>query len=148
MAEARKTPAPERTSRLGGPDALPGERQADRAATARALFDAFAQADRAAAERLIADDFRFTSPNDDALDRAGYFEVCWPNAGTVRDFDLRHVATEGDRVFVTYEARNPAGHRFRNTELLLVRDGRVRAVEVYFGWTLPHPGGSPKSEAK
>jgi ketosteroid isomerase-like protein len=42
----------------------------------------------------------------------------------------------GEEVFVTYEARRQDGSRFRNTEIQTVRDGKVVAVEVYFGWDL------------
>ena len=31
-----------------------------------------------------------------------------------------------------------SGHRFRNTELNTVRNGKLVATEVYFGWNLPH----------
>jgi hypothetical protein len=33
---------------------------------------------------------------------------------------------------------------FRNTEFIATRDGKLRDVEVYFGWNIPHdakPGG-------
>ena len=42
------------------------------------------QQDRDAAESLIADDFLFTSPQDDHIDRAAFFERCFPTAGRVR----------------------------------------------------------------
>jgi len=45
---------------------------------------------------------------------------------------------EGDRVFVTYEARTAQGKRFRNTEILRVRNGKITEAEVYFGWDMPH----------
>jgi hypothetical protein len=41
-------------------------------------------------------------------------------------------------VFVTYEGRNSNGHRFRNTEILTIRDRHIVEVEVYFGWSVPH----------
>jgi len=42
-------------------------------------------------------------------------------------------------VFVTYEGRNSDGHSYRNTEILTVQNEQVVEVEVYFGWSLPHP---------
>jgi ketosteroid isomerase-like protein len=44
----------------------------------------------------------------------------------------------GDHVFVTYEGRSTSGKRFRNSEILTVRDGKIVEAEVYFGWTIPH----------
>ena len=49
-----------------------------------------------------------------------------------------------EKVYVIYDAKTTAGKRFRNSELLTVKDGKITKVEVYFGWTTPHkapPGG-------
>jgi ketosteroid isomerase-like protein len=112
---------------------------AENVATARALYDAVEAKDRRVAERLIADDFRFFSPRDNGLDRNKYFEICWPQAERFRDFKLTDAIADGERVFVTYEALLEDGDRFRNAEVLTVRNGRISAVEVYFGWNIPHP---------
>jgi hypothetical protein len=40
---------------------------------------------------------------------------------------------------VTYVGRSDSGRNFRNTEALTVRDGKIVEVEVYFGWSEPHP---------
>ena len=110
----------------------------DRIETAKAVFRAYADGDRDAIEKLIGDDFHFTSPLDNRIDRATYFERCWPNHSAITGFDFIHVAETGARVFVTYEGHNASGKRFRNTEILTVRDGKVSDVEVYFGWSVPH----------
>ena len=109
----------------------------DAIAVARAGYDAYVTKDRAAIEALIADDFHFTSPLDNRLDRATYFERCWPNSQSTEGFDFIHLVADGERVFVTYEGRS-GGRRFRNTELVTVKNGRITNVEVYFGWTIPH----------
>jgi ketosteroid isomerase-like protein len=107
--------------------------------TAKAIFKAYVDKDRAAVERLITEDFRFTSPLDNALQREAYLRICWPNSKTTKRFDFqRMVESGGDQVFVTYEADTTTGKRFRNTEVLTIRDGRISAVEVYFGWNVPH----------
>jgi ketosteroid isomerase-like protein len=105
---------------------------------ARAAYDAYVTKDRAALEALIADDFHFTSPLDNRLDRETYFRRCWPNSEAIAGFDVINLVTDANRVLVTYEGRNTNGHRFRNTEILSIRDNRIVDVEVYFGWSLPH----------
>ena len=105
---------------------------------ARASYRAYVEKDRAAIDALIADDFHFTSPLDNRIDRKTYFERCWPNSETISAFDFIHVVPDGERVFVTYEGQNVGGRRFRNIEIQTVRDGRIVEVEVYFGWTIPH----------
>src|ERR1700731_603015 len=107
-------------------------------AVARASYRAYVDKDRAAIEALIADDFHFTSPLDNRIDRATYFARCWPNSATIAAFDFIHIAPLGERVFVTYEGRSTSGKRFRNSEVLTVRDGKIVEAEVYFGWSIPH----------
>jgi ketosteroid isomerase-like protein len=107
-------------------------------AIARAAYEAYETKDRAALEELIAQDFRFTSPLDNRLDRETYFRRCWPNSEVIAEFDFINLVTDADRVFVTYECRNTNGSRFRNTEILTIRDQHIVEVEVYFGWSLPH----------
>lgn len=106
--------------------------------TARACYRAYETGDRAAAEALIADDLTFSSPADVGIDRARYFERCWPNAGAIAAYTFERLAElSGGEVLVTYVATRTDGSRLRNTEILTVRDGRIVAVEVYFGWNLP-----------
>jgi ketosteroid isomerase-like protein len=122
----------------------------DPLAIARASYQAYVDKDRAAIEALIADDFRFTSPLDNHIDRKTYFARCWPNSATLAGFDFIHLVPHGDRVFVTYEGRSTSGRQFRNTEILTVRHGQIAEAEVYFGWTIPHEaveGGSVNSSA-
>jgi hypothetical protein len=108
----------------------------DRAQRARDLYRAFATADRDTVERMLADDFRFSSPLDVGLDRAGYFERCWPGAGQRQEFEFVRVLESGDEVIVTYEQKRPDGGRGRNTEIITFDGDRVREVEVYFGWNI------------
>ncbi len=110
----------------------------DAVAIARAAYDAYVSKDRAAIEALIADDFHFSSPLDNRLDRAAYFARCWPNSRTTEGFEFVHLVQSGERVFVTYEGCASGGRRFRNTEIVTVRGRQIIEVEVYFGWNLPH----------
>ena len=115
---------------------MPGR---DGEAIVRAVFAAYIAKDRAAIEQLIAPDFHFTSPLDNRLDRATYFERCWPNSGGIEGFDFVRLLTGDDQVAVTYEGCVAGGKRFRNTEIFTLRGDQVVEVEVYFGWSLPHP---------
>jgi ketosteroid isomerase-like protein len=113
-------------------------------ALVRANYEAYVNKDRALLERTLAEDFHFTSPLDNYIDRETYFERCWPNSEQAEHFEFIHLVPDGDRVFVTYEGFTASGHRFRNTEIVTIRDGQVVEVEVYFGWSIPHeaePGG-------
>jgi ketosteroid isomerase-like protein len=105
---------------------------------ARATYLAYVNKDRKAIEALIAEDFHFTSPWDNRLNRETYFERCWPNSERINDFDVIEVVPHGEHVFVVYEGGDTRGHRFRNTERLTIRANKVVEAEVYFGWNIPH----------
>jgi ketosteroid isomerase-like protein len=111
----------------------------DLAELVKRSYRAYVDDDRAAIERLFAEDFCFTSPLDNRIDRKTYFERCWPNHRWIDGFDFIAVVPSGDRVYVTYVGHSDSGRRFRNTEALTVRDGKIVEVEVYFGWNVPHP---------
>jgi ketosteroid isomerase-like protein len=103
----------------------------------RGCFAAYAAKDRAAIEALLAEDFHFTSPLDNRIDRNTYFEVCWPNSTRMDGFDIVQLAVDAPRAFVTYEGRM-GKDRFRNTEVHTIRGEQIVEVEVYFGWNVPH----------
>jgi ketosteroid isomerase-like protein len=103
---------------------------------ARELYQAFAAGDRATAERLLSADFTFSSPVDPRLDRAGYFERCWPGAGQGQTFEFVRLLPAGDELTVTYEMTDRDGRRGRNTEVLTFRGEQICRAEVYFGWNV------------
>jgi hypothetical protein len=69
----------------------------------RAIFAAYLSNDRSAVEEFLADDFRFTSPYDDGIDKATYFALA------------------------------KGGKSFRNTEFFTFAGDRVKRIDVYFG---------------
>ena len=108
----------------------------DHLEAAREMYRAFAAGDRATVERLLGDDFTFSSPPDPTLDRAGYFERCWPGAGQGQAFEFVRLLPAGQEVIVTYEMTNRDGRRGRNTEVLTFRGEQICRAEVYFGWNV------------
>ncbi len=108
----------------------------DRLRLARACYGAYASGDRHIVDELLTEDFTFFSPADPGIDRARYFERCWPNTELIEAFEFRRLVEAGDEVVVTYESTRTDGSRFRNTEVLTFRGDRIRRAEVYFGWDL------------
>lgn len=104
----------------------------------RGALQAYVDKDREAIESLLDPDYRFTSPIDNALNRKTYFEICWPNSKTTAAVELIHAAEDRSQAFVVYELRIASGKRIRNCEVHTVRNGKILATEVYFGWDLPH----------
>jgi ketosteroid isomerase-like protein len=108
----------------------------DRLQLARDAYRAYETDDRALIESLLSDDLTFYSPADVGIDRARYFERCWPNAGMIASYELIRLVELGAEVLVTYESTKTDGRRFRNTELLTFDGEQICKVEVYFGWDL------------
>jgi ketosteroid isomerase-like protein len=103
---------------------------------ARRSYEAYETGDRNVIEGLLSDDFTFYSPADIGIDRATYFERCWPNAEEIEAYEFMRLIESGDEVIVTYEATKTDGRRFRNTEVLTFDGDRICKAEVYFGWNL------------
>lgn len=109
---------------------------AARTQLARDLYLAFADGNRELVESLLDSEFTFSSPLDVGLDRAGYFERCWPGSGQRQQFEFVRTVEAGDEVIVTYEMTRADGGRGRNTEILRFNGDQIIGAEVYFGWNL------------
>jgi ketosteroid isomerase-like protein len=103
---------------------------------ARSYFAAYETKDRAVLDGLLSDDFTFTSPRDDHIGRAAYFERCWPNSANVRTIAIEKLCEHGPDVFVRYRQELFTGAEFRNMELLRFEGGKLAEVDVYFGRTI------------
>jgi ketosteroid isomerase-like protein len=110
-------------------------RQQSKPEIIRCLLAAYTSKNREVVEKLLADDFTFTSPYDDRIDKAAYFERCWPNSERMRSVDFENIAETDGQVFVLYKVVTDEGKEFRNTEVFTFHGHRVREISVYFGAT-------------
>lgn len=109
-------------------------RLSDNTTVAQGLFDAYRRQDRSTAERLLADDLVFTSPQDDHIDRAAYLERCFPTADRFESQHLLYLTDlDEQHVLIAYEYELRAGGRYRNTEIITVRNGQATEIQVFFG---------------
>jgi ketosteroid isomerase-like protein len=99
----------------------------------RELFSAYRSGDRKVVEDLLSDDFTFTSPVDDHIDKATYFERCWPNHQSIERHDIEKLFDRDNEVFVRYLLHKRDGKKFRNTEFFTLEGDKIKSVEVYFG---------------
>ena len=107
----------------------------NRAGNIRAIFAAYIANDRKAVESALTDDFRFTSPYDDEIDKATYFVRCWRNTDWIERHELERIFVEGDEAFVTYKCIAKGGKNFRNTEFFSFEGDKIKRIDVYFGAT-------------
>jgi mannose-6-phosphate isomerase-like protein (cupin superfamily)/ketosteroid isomerase-like protein len=121
------------TGRAGKPaedKTMPGR---DKSEIIRALFAAYLSNDRKAIEDAFTDDFRFTSPYDDRIDKPTYFARCWRVSDWIERQELERIFVEGDGAFVTYRCVAKGGRSFRNTEFFTFEGERIKRIDVYFG---------------
>ena len=105
----------------------------------RSYFRAYEQNDPTVIENSLTEDFTFTSPFDDAIDRKTYFKRCWPNHVVHRRFHFEALAPDGNKVVVVYRAEMETGNpvhptaTFRNAECFEFEGERLKSVTVFFG---------------
>ena len=107
----------------------------DKAKIIRALFAAYLANDRGAVEDSFTDDFRFTSPYDDEIDKPTYFARCWRVTDWIERHEIERILVEGDQAFVTYRCVAKGGKSFRNTEFFRFEGEQIKRIDVYFGAT-------------
>lgn len=112
----------------------------------REYYSAFESKDRAALENLLADDFTFTSPEDDHISRKRYFEKCWPGSENLTEFDIKQILVDGNHAFVRYTARTTQGGIVGNTEFFTWENDKIKEVEVCF--VTEDPDATSESEIR
>jgi ketosteroid isomerase-like protein len=107
----------------------------DRLALIRRYYQAYEHDDRPAIEQLLHPAFTFSSPSpdDDRIDRATYFERCWPPHENIKTFALLDVCADDNGALVRYRATEVAGAGFACAEHFEFKDDQIVHVEVYFG---------------
>lgn len=99
----------------------------------RMAFDAFNRKDRTLMESLLSDDFHFTSPYDDHIDRNEFFERCWPGSEKIENINILSVAVSGEEALAHYEVEMKDGSHFKNVDTFIIRDGMIVSQDTYFG---------------
>jgi ketosteroid isomerase-like protein len=103
--------------------------------TIRKWYAAWEQKDWRPVDILLADDFTFTSANnDDHINKSTFKVRCWESQiDFIERFDLQRVFGSGNEALVLYVCLTKNGKTFRNVEYLRLRDDKVEAIECYFG---------------
>ncbi len=100
----------------------------------RTMFEAYLAKDQRTAVGLLADDFMFTSPQDDHIDKTAFMQRCFPTAARLVSQEILELAAvSDDGVFIMYEYELKTGERHRNAEFITVRGGKLVETQVFFG---------------
>jgi ketosteroid isomerase-like protein len=101
----------------------------------RKWYAAWEQKDWGPLNSMLADNFTFTSANDDDhISKSTFKTRCWQTQIDFIDhFDLERVATGAEDAFVKYLCHTKNGKSFRNVEYLRIKNGKLESIECYFG---------------
>ena len=99
---------------------------------ARKCFSAYETKERTLLEDLLSDDFTFTRPHADHVNRAGYFERCWPNSERIHALQIEKLFEGCNVAFVPYECETKRSNNFRDAEWLRFEGGKLKEIEGYF----------------
>jgi ketosteroid isomerase-like protein len=84
---------------------------------------------------LLADNFTFSSAaGDDHISKSAFKTNCWDTQiNFIGRFDLERLFASGNEAFAKYLCHTKNGKSFRNVEYFRLRDGKIEAIECYFG---------------
>lgn len=84
----------------------------------------------------LAEGFTFTSPaNDDHISTEKFREKCWIQAGHIQKFEFPRIIEGSNDAFVIVHVITMENKVIRNIEYFTFSNGKVKALEVFFGGT-------------
>ena len=101
----------------------------------RKWYAAWEKKDWAPLDSMLADNFTFSSANnDDHISKSTFKTRCWESQiDFIAHFDLERVTTGEEDAFVKYLCYTKNGKSFRNVEYLRIKNGKLQSIECYFG---------------
>jgi len=115
----------------------------------RRYYKAWEQKDWGPIEVLLAENFTFTSANDDDhISKSAFKKGCWETQINFIDhFEIERVFGQDAEAFVKYLCRTKNGKSFRNVEYFRIRNEKVEAIECYFGGHSTFPSAVSKGQS-
>lgn len=112
----------------------------------RKWYAAWGNKDLDTFNNLLADNFTFTSAaGDDHISKSAFKTQCWDTQiNFIKDFDLERITTGADDAFVKYLCHTVNGKSLRNVEYLRIKNGKLEAIECYFGAQSSFPSAVSK----
>ena len=113
----------------------PTERDMNTEDLVRRYYKAWETKGWGAIDALLAENFTFTSAaGDDHISKGAFKKGCWETQIDFIDhFEIEQLFGQNAQAFVKYLCRTSNGKAFRNVEYIRIREGKVEAIECYFG---------------
>lgn len=114
----------------------------------RKYYAAWGKKDWSPFEILLAENFSFTSANnDDHISKSAFKTRCWESEiDFIAGFELERVIENGNEAFVKYLGRTKNGKSFRNVDYFRLKNERVEAIECYFGGQFGYPSAASSEQ--
>lgn len=114
----------------------------------RKYYSAWERKDWDTVAGLLADDFTFTSPDDDDhIDIPAYHEKCWGQAEFIARIELESLIQGEEEAFAKYTCTTTKGASFRNTDYFRFEGMKIAAIEVYFGGKRGYPNAKVREQS-
>jgi ketosteroid isomerase-like protein len=101
----------------------------------RKWYAAWVNKDLGTFNMLLADNFTFSSAaGDDHISKSTFKTPCWDTqVEFIECVDLERITTGEKDAFVKYLGHTKNGKSFRNVEYFIIKNGKLKALECYFG---------------
>ena len=110
----------------------------------RKYYAAWEKKDWSPFDTLLAENFTFTSANnDDHISKSAFKMRCWESQiDFIQGFELERVIENGNEAFVKYLGRTKNGKSFLNVDYFRLKNEKVEAIECYFGGQFGYPSAA------
>jgi len=107
---------------------------ADKVNIVNAYYTGFEKHDWNLVAGQLADNFTFTSPNNDHhIPLVKFREKCWPTNMFIKKVNFIKMAENGDKVFLLVEITTTGNTIVRNVDYFSFTRGKISSIETYFG---------------
>jgi len=115
---------------------------AEKIKAVKAYYAGFEKKDWNAVAAQFADDFTFTSPNnDDHISIEKFKEKCWPTNQYFKTVDFIKLLEKGNDLMLLVQINTTDGKIVRNVDVYSFNQaGKIKSIEVFFGAGGKYPG--------
>ena len=106
----------------------------DKEKVVKAYYSGFEKHDWNLVARQFADNFTFTSPNNDDHIKVDKFrERCWVTNKFFKKVSFIKMSESGDNLFLLVEITTTDNKLVRNVDLYTFSAGKIKSIECFFG---------------
>jgi hypothetical protein len=107
----------------------------------RAYYTGFETHDEKMVLSTLAEGFNFTSPNnDDHIPLDEFKKRCWPTNAFISKVNCIKMVESSNDVILLVEILTTDNKRVRNVDIFTFNEGKIQAIEVFFGPGISFPG--------